>query len=595
LQQEERPKGRLQKELQNRLQKKNFMASQNAVTSISRNIRSCSRQVGVSVQTARVSNTCASVANATPEEGMSVAISAAIAAATQTAAAAAAAPKTTRAITAVAAKEKAAGNQGEAAEAGSSRVLRSAALHRANQAKEDNDAGRKPALRQNQQQPQPQQQTGAKFDVADAASLGDADHNQGSTLSVQCPEQRLIAIPSSTGGLVAEGRAPVLEFCVSPRVEMRCYEVLGLMRTAGAVDVRHAYRRKALQVHPDKGGGTRAFISVAEAFETLSDIGSREAYDRELALFDSSDGLVDSSGVRTTAAPCVTIQDLVTMVYVLCEMQPADWPQHIAEMPTSSLEEMCSLIINPSRLSPGSGRDPGDTGATDGADQANAQLTCLFYEGRKGSWYVSITMGGLTIRSRNIRCSATVAQWHISVVTLKELFTAHRRANMDSSLEEACKAAFGQARLQKIYFPGEQFSFYFRLGRCQDGPWRNLPTPYVHSVELALEHRRQILGSMEGGQQVTKRLKNRLKTTSNAAKSQYQNDMHGMQRELLGYIRCELRYRKGVKILPGKRFRLRWKQPVSPPIHQMVLPWLEGLVGGKTKNKGAVRMDCVPF
>jgi len=166
-----------------------------------------------------------------------------------------------------------------------------------------------------------------------------------------------------------------------------------------------------------------------------------------------------------------------------------------------------------------------------------------------------------------------------------ELFTAHRRAQMDAPLEEACTAAFRQARFQKIYFPGEQFSFYFRLGRHSNSG--NVTTPYVHNVELALEHRKQLLGSLEGGRPI-KKLKLRLKSTSN--KAAWQNDMHGMQRQLLGYVSCELHNRKSLKTISDKRLRLRWKQPV-PPSHEskMVLPWLTGLMGDKTKNKVAVQ------
>lgn len=34
--------------------------------------------------------------------------------------------------------------------------------------------------------------------------------------------------------------------------EIDCYELLGLEITASAKDVKNAYRRKALKVHPDK-------------------------------------------------------------------------------------------------------------------------------------------------------------------------------------------------------------------------------------------------------------------------------------------------------------------------------------------------------
>jgi hypothetical protein len=63
------------------------------------------------------------------------------------------------------------------------------------------------------------------------------------------------------------------------------YDVLGILRDAGAADVRRAYRKKALATHPDKtNGASGAFLAVGEAFRVLSDRGLREAYDAELDI-----------------------------------------------------------------------------------------------------------------------------------------------------------------------------------------------------------------------------------------------------------------------------------------------------------------------
>ena len=63
------------------------------------------------------------------------------------------------------------------------------------------------------------------------------------------------------------------------------YDVLGITRAAGAAEVRRAYRRKALETHPDKTHGeSAAFLAVGEANRVLSDRGLRAAYDAELDL-----------------------------------------------------------------------------------------------------------------------------------------------------------------------------------------------------------------------------------------------------------------------------------------------------------------------
>ncbi|MDY7011412.1 MAG: molecular chaperone DnaJ [Planctomycetota bacterium] len=63
------------------------------------------------------------------------------------------------------------------------------------------------------------------------------------------------------------------------------YEVLGVSRTAGAADIKRAYRRNALKYHPDNYQGEKAegegrFKELAEAYEVLSDPQKRQLYDR---------------------------------------------------------------------------------------------------------------------------------------------------------------------------------------------------------------------------------------------------------------------------------------------------------------------------
>eukprot|EP00435_Cladocopium_sp_Y103_P028177 s1255_g7.t1 len=63
------------------------------------------------------------------------------------------------------------------------------------------------------------------------------------------------------------------------------YDELGITRSATADELRRAYRRLALQLHPDKCSEADAaarFIQVNKAWETLSKPSSRRAYDMEL-------------------------------------------------------------------------------------------------------------------------------------------------------------------------------------------------------------------------------------------------------------------------------------------------------------------------
>ena len=62
------------------------------------------------------------------------------------------------------------------------------------------------------------------------------------------------------------------------------YEILGVSKSASASEIKKAYRKKALQYHPDKNPGDanaeQQFKKAAEAYEILSDQQKRQQYDQ---------------------------------------------------------------------------------------------------------------------------------------------------------------------------------------------------------------------------------------------------------------------------------------------------------------------------
>lgn len=57
------------------------------------------------------------------------------------------------------------------------------------------------------------------------------------------------------------------------------YERLGIPRSATRQQIKEAYRKKALELRPDRGENKEQFITVKEAYETLYDPVRRKAYD----------------------------------------------------------------------------------------------------------------------------------------------------------------------------------------------------------------------------------------------------------------------------------------------------------------------------
>ncbi len=61
------------------------------------------------------------------------------------------------------------------------------------------------------------------------------------------------------------------------------YEVMGLARDASAEDVKRAFRKLAMEYHPDRNKDADAeerFKEIASAYDVLSDPEKRSAYDR---------------------------------------------------------------------------------------------------------------------------------------------------------------------------------------------------------------------------------------------------------------------------------------------------------------------------
>ena len=73
------------------------------------------------------------------------------------------------------------------------------------------------------------------------------------------------------------------------------YEILGITKSADAAEIKKAYRKKAIEFHPDKNPGNKEaedkFKQAAEAYEVLGDPQKKAKYDQfGHQAFDGSGG-----------------------------------------------------------------------------------------------------------------------------------------------------------------------------------------------------------------------------------------------------------------------------------------------------------------
>jgi hypothetical protein len=70
-----------------------------------------------------------------------------------------------------------------------------------------------------------------------------------------------------------------------------CYSILGVTHNAGADEIKRAYRRLALQYHPDRNKSQEAtaiFTAIQIAYDTLTDAAKRQKYDSTIPALETS-------------------------------------------------------------------------------------------------------------------------------------------------------------------------------------------------------------------------------------------------------------------------------------------------------------------
>nr|GEX43777.1 chaperone protein DnaJ 49 [Tanacetum cinerariifolium] len=99
------------------------------------------------------------------------------------------------------------------------------------------------------------------------------------------------------------------------------YEILGVEKTCTGEEIKNAYRKISLKVHPDKNkapGSEEAFKKVGKAFKCLSDEGSRRQYDHtDVAEGDEYNQQNNVRRQRNTARSTFEDEDEGDFVYLV--------------------------------------------------------------------------------------------------------------------------------------------------------------------------------------------------------------------------------------------------------------------------------------
>ena len=74
-------------------------------------------------------------------------------------------------------------------------------------------------------------------------------------------------------------------------IDKNYYDLLKISKEADSDEIKKAYRKAALEHHPDKGGTDQMFHAIKDAYDILSDPIKKRNYDKDLKKYGFKDGL----------------------------------------------------------------------------------------------------------------------------------------------------------------------------------------------------------------------------------------------------------------------------------------------------------------
>eukprot|EP00928_Gymnodinium_smaydae_P031274 TRINITY_DN22_c0_g1_i2.p1 TRINITY_DN22_c0_g1~~TRINITY_DN22_c0_g1_i2.p1 ORF type:complete len:646 (+),score=147.02 TRINITY_DN22_c0_g1_i2:143-1939(+) len=308
------------------------------------------------------------------------------------------------------------------------------------------------------------------------------------------------------------------------------YDVLGLSRTAEPSEVHAAYRRRARETHPDKGGSALDFHRVVEAFEELADRSRRAAYDRSLEYFGRRDGLgsipgvagASSNGTSASAASAEGRRWLQasarTAEATLLGSASAAWPAYLAQLSFGALEVLQTLLR---AVSSGGasctgtpGGDADSAGGREGAEpKASAEAAApelaasvLPSRGparilRRGkSFKVVLSWAALSISTKCTTSLGEAVDWQIALLWVRGVAQARMRRlarGAGGSSDSAVDPLTPEELLQALEAePSMDLTFTVSVSLPGRSGRRAFSAPPVPDLSTALLLRRRLIAAM---------------------------------------------------------------------------------------------------
>eukprot|EP00747_Dinoflagellata_sp_TGD_P212982 gnl/TRDRNA2_/TRDRNA2_86008_c0_seq1.p1 gnl/TRDRNA2_/TRDRNA2_86008_c0~~gnl/TRDRNA2_/TRDRNA2_86008_c0_seq1.p1 ORF type:complete len:603 (-),score=114.26 gnl/TRDRNA2_/TRDRNA2_86008_c0_seq1:121-1929(-) len=292
------------------------------------------------------------------------------------------------------------------------------------------------------------------------APVGTSEKSPASAIAPWTP-----AAGASSSSSAGPAAAPA-QGSTDPAKIYRCYDVLNVSRTATPEEVKRAFKRSALELHPDKPTGNHAsFLTLQQAFEVIYDPAQRATYDFELVQCRSQDGLKGGTSAAGTPGADTVAQARVApemLLEGLLGVDSASWTKRLETLSPNNLRGLVDLLKDPKgstskeqKREEAEKRTGGAKAATPGIDRVGTNK----YRGK-------ISFNNIVIEGWNVDLDSAIDQ-RIALVRIRasvQRLTAAGKS-FDAALVEAVEEAQSSEPASTFYLKFHH-DFRSRTFRC---------------------------------------------------------------------------------------------------------------------------------